>query len=78
MAVKKKLTFEQQLNALEALIAQMEAGGMSLEESVKQYESGVKMLDELEKTLGEVAQRLTVIRKGENGQDEEQPLEVQP
>lgn len=78
MAVKKKLTFEQQLNALEALIAQMEAGGMSLEESVKQYESGVKMLDELEKTLGEVSQRLTVIRKGENGQDEEHPLEVQP
>ncbi len=78
MAVKKKLTFEQQLNALESLIAQMEAGGMSLEESVKQYESGVKMLDELEKTLGEVTQRLTVIRKGENGQEEEQPLEVQP
>ena len=34
MASKKKLTFEEQLASVEALISQMENGGMPLEDDV--------------------------------------------
>ena len=53
MAAKKKRTFEEQLSALETLIAQMESGGLSLEESMKRYEEGVGMVAAMEAELKE-------------------------
>lgn len=75
MAVKKKLTFEQQLADVEALISQMESGSMTLEESMKRYEEGMKALQALEKELAGAAQKLTVLRRSAEGQDVEIPLE---
>ena len=75
MAAKKKLTFEQQLEAVESLIARMEAGAMPLEESMKQYEEGMAMIAAMEKELQSATQRLTVIRQNAAGEDEEAPLE---
>lgn len=76
MAAKKKLTFEEQLAAVEELIERLESGNMSLDESLKRYEEGVQMITALEKELTSATQRLTVLRKGANG-DEEVPLEVE-
>ena len=75
MATKKKLTFEQQLEAVETLIAQMESGSMPLEESMKRYEEGMAMITAMEKELQCATQRLTVIRQNAAGEDEEVPLE---
>ena len=75
MAAKKKLTFELQLETVETLIAQMENGGLPLEESMKRYEEGMAMIAAMEKELAAAAQRLTVIRQNAAGQDEEVPLE---
>ena len=72
MATKKKLSFEEQLAAVEALIDRMESGDMPLEESLKRYQEGAAMLDSLEKELESANQRLTVLRKGS---DEEIPAE---
>ena len=76
MATKKKLTFEQQLEAVEALIAGMESGSMPLEESMRRYEEGMAMIASMEKELQSAQQRLTVIRRNAEGGDEEVPLEV--
>lgn len=75
MAAKKKLSFEEQLAAVENLIGKMESGGMSLEESMKRYEEGVAMLSSMEKELTAATQRLTVIRRNAGGEEEEVPLE---
>lgn len=75
MAAKKKLSFEEQLAAVESLIGRMESGGMTLEESMKRYEEGVAMLSSMEKELASATQRLTVIRKNAEGEEEEVPLE---
>lgn len=75
MAAKKKLTFEQQLEAVESLIAKMENGSLPLEESMKQYEEGMAMLASMEKELQSATQRLTVIRQNAAGEDEEVSLE---
>ena len=76
MAAKKKLTFEERLRQVEALIAKMESGEMPLEEAMQQYEAGLNALNALEKELTAAQQRLTVLRQ-QSGEDIEVPMEEQ-
>ena len=76
MAAKKKLTFEERLQQVEALIAKMESGEMPLEEAMQQYEAGLNALNALEKELTAAHQRLTVLRQ-QSGEDIEVPMEEQ-
>lgn len=76
MAAKKKLTFEERLQQVEALIAKMESGEMPLEEAMQQYEAGLNALNALEKELTAAQQRLTVLRQ-QNGEDIEVLMEEQ-
>ncbi len=76
MAAKKKLTFEERLQQVEALIAKMESGEMPLEEAMQQYEAGLNALNALEKELTAAQQRLTVLRQ-QSGVDIEVPMEEQ-
>ena len=75
MAAKKKLTFEERLQQVEALIAKMESGEMPLEEAMQQYEAGLNALNALEKELTAAQQRLTVLRQ-QSGEDIEVPLRL--
>lgn len=76
MSAKKKLTFEERLQQVEALIAKMESGEMPLEEAMQQYEAGLNALNALEKELTAAQQRLTVLRQ-QSGEDIEVPMEEQ-
>ena len=76
MAAKKKLTFEERLQQVEALIAKMESGEMPLEEAMQQHEAGLNALNALEKELTAAQQRLTVLRQ-QSGEDVELPMEEQ-
>lgn len=76
MAAKKKLTFEERLQQVEALIAKMESGEMPLEEAMQQYDAGLNALNALEKELTAAQQRLTVLRQ-QSGEDIEVPMEEQ-
>ena len=76
MAAKKKLTFEERLQQVEALIAKMESGEMPLEEAMQQYEAGLNALNALEKELTAAQQRLTVLRQ-QSGEDVERTMEEQ-
>ena len=77
MAPKKKLTFEERLSQVEALISDMESGALGLEDALKRYEEGMAALTALEKELQSAQQRLTVLRSAADGSDEELPLEVE-
>lgn len=63
MAAKKE-TFETRLEALEALVSRMEAGGMTLGETLKSYEQGMKLAEGLKKDLAAAEEKLTVLRGG--------------
>lgn len=76
MAAKKKLTFEERLQQVEALIAKIESGEMPLEEAMQQYEAGLNALNALEKELTAAQQRLTVLRQ-QSGEDVELTMEEQ-
>lgn len=55
----KKLNFDSALKRLEEIVDQLEAGQLSLEESLKVFEEGVKLSlycqEELQKTDGKVS-----------------------
>ena len=68
MAARKKQTFEEKLEQLNALVSRMEEGGMTLDETLGQYEKGVKLAAELKKELAAAEEKLTVL--GEKGAEE--------
>lgn len=57
-------SFEEKLKDVENIIGFLEEGKSSLEESLKQYENGMKILHDLETELNAAEQKLTVIRDG--------------
>src|SRR5690606_25055636 len=59
MAVKKKgADFEQSLNALETLVNKMEQGDMTLEESLKAFETGIQLTRECQARLAAAEQQV--------------------
>lgn len=75
MAAKKKPSFEERLRQVESLISAMESGEMPLEDAMRQYEEALTSLNALEKEIAEAQQRLTVLRQGTNGEQNEEPME---
>ena len=58
MAKKKSIDFEQSLSELETLVNQLEKGDMSLEDSLKAFEAGVKLTRDCQQRLTEAEQRV--------------------
>lgn len=61
---EEKGSFEARLQSVQAIISQIEEGKLSLEESMKQFESGMKTLSELDEELKDMNRRLTVLKDG--------------
>ena len=64
--------FEASLKKLEGLVDQMESGELSLEDSLKIFEEGIKLTRECQKALKEVEQKVSLLVE-KNG---EQPYET--
>jgi exodeoxyribonuclease VII small subunit len=58
---KKPLNFEQALNELEALVAAMESGEMTLEESLQAFEAGIRLTRECQQTLQQAEQKVQLL-----------------
>ncbi|SCB97084.1 exodeoxyribonuclease VII small subunit [Weissella bombi] len=54
-------TFEENLATLETIVNQLEKGDVPLEEALKQFETGVKISQELQKTLQDAETSLAKI-----------------
>ena len=59
-----KGTFEERLQDVQEIITRIEEGKLSLEDSVKQFESGMKTLNQLDEELKGMNRRLTVLQDG--------------
>ena len=62
--MEKTLSFEEKLQQVEELTSRIESGALQLEESVKEYERGMKILSELTAELSGMSRRLTVLQNG--------------
>lgn len=64
-----KIDFEKSLADLEALVNAMEKGSLSLEDSLKAFEEGVKLSRECQQALKDAEQKVEILL-GKNGQTE--------
>ncbi len=56
---------EQSLDTLEALVERMESGELSLEDSLKAFEEGVKLTRECQQALRAAEQKVRILLAGE-------------
>lgn len=61
MAKTKKLDLEASLQSLESLVDRMENGGLTLEESLKEFEQGIKLVQSCQKSLSDAEQKVEVL-----------------
>jgi len=61
MAAKKSYPFESSLARLESLVEQMESGELSLDESLKLFEEGIKLTRECQQALSDAEQKVNLL-----------------
>lgn len=61
MAKRKKLDYEAAVAELESLVARLEQGDISLEESLKLYESGVLLTRDCQEALQNAEQKVQML-----------------
>lgn len=64
---EKKQTFETSLQDLEKIVRKLEDGDLSLEESLKLFEDGVRLSRECQERLNQAERRIEVLVHDENG-----------
>jgi len=69
-----KERFEDALNKLEKIVSQLEQGEISLEESLKLFEEGIRLSRLCNQKLDEAEKRVEILLKGEGGILKAQPF----
>jgi len=59
----KELKFEEMMKKLEEIVSELDSGNMPLEESLKRYEEGVKLIQVCRKRLDETKRKVEVLIK---------------
>lgn len=70
----KKVTFEESMQRLEAVVRELERGDITLEQSMTLFEEGTKLSALLAKQLDEAEQKVSVLMKGSDGELAAQPF----
>lgn len=73
----KKLSFEQQLQRLEEIVAILEKGDAQLADSLKLFEEGTKLIAACSQQLDQAEQQVVKLMKGADGAPVELPFEEQ-
>ena len=71
---KKEPTFEKNLEALESIVGALEEGGLTLEESLKRFEDGIRLAGLCEKTLTAAEKKIEKLTKTAGGTLEASPF----
>jgi exodeoxyribonuclease VII small subunit len=72
-AANEGLSFEQMMERLEKLVSHMERGDLSLEESIRSFEEGVKLVKQCTAVLGQAEKRIQRLTEEGAGLAETQP-----
>jgi exodeoxyribonuclease VII small subunit len=70
-----KPTFEKDLESLEAIVTQLEEGGLPLDESITRFEDGIKLWKRCEQALSHAEKRIEILTKGPDGELEAAPFD---
>ncbi len=67
-----KKTFEQNLNDLEKIAANLEKGDLNLDQAIAEFELGMKLSKECTKKLDEAERKINILVQKENGEVQEE------
>jgi exodeoxyribonuclease VII small subunit len=70
------LTFEKSLEKLESIVKKLESGELSLEDSIKAFEEGVRLAQNCGKKLDEAEKKVEILLTSKDGQDVRQPFDA--
>ena len=70
--------FEEQLTQLETVVERLERGDLSLDESVRLFEDGMKLSGACKKELEQAEGRIQVLVEGKGGKMKPTDLELEP
>ena len=65
---KAKKTFAEAIEQLERIVAQVESGQVSLEESIEKYVEGIGLIKQCQAILDSAEKKIQLLAKGEDGQ----------
>ena len=74
---EQELSFEQALARLEQIVAAMEKGDVSLDDSMKLFEEGTALIRRCGTMLDAAEQKVVRLRKGPDGAPEELPFDAE-
>ena len=72
----EEMTFEQSIDALEALVKRLEDGGIDLDESLRIYEQAVALRDPCRSILEDGERRIRKIMETADGSVREEEFEI--
>ena len=72
--MSKNMTFEMAMNKLEEIVQELETGELTLEESLKKFEEGVKLSKYCSSKLDETEKKITLLLKDHYGNITETPF----
>ena len=75
MAGKKKLSFEQAMTRLDEIVTALERGEAPLDEAMKLFEEGSRLMRECTQMLDQAEQKVVLLTAGTDGMPQEQPFE---
>ncbi len=72
----KKQSFEEKMKRLEEIAASLEKGDAALEDSLKLFEEGTKLIADCSRQLETAEQKVVKLMKGADGAPQELPFET--
>lgn len=69
---KKSRSFEEAMAELEGIVAKLEKGDLSLDESIGYFQTGMELSRYCSKQLDEVERKITILLEGEQGELKEE------
>ena len=69
-------TFEEALSQLEALVAQLQAGDLPLEEALRAFEEGVRLTRLCAERLEDAERRVHLLTRAADGTEQEVPFDL--
>jgi len=76
-AAKQEPNFETDLERLEEIVTSLEAGGLSLDDSLKRFEEGIGLARRCESALAKAEKRIEVLTRDANGELKTEPLDTE-
>ena len=69
-----KLSFENAMKQLENIVHELESGNLSLDDSIKKFEEGIKLSSYCSAKLDETEKRISILMKDHDGNITEKPF----